>query len=756
MRILNKLIPASLMLFTLAVNAHGPVPVPLIGVPIPPVPGLVDSADPIVINKDKAIALGKALFWDVNVGSDGMACGSCHFSAGADARLKNQINPGQKSIQASGQQFSQNLGYSGSGADTGNGGPNYTLKFDDFPLHDYHNPFNKNSGLKRSTDDVVSSAGTFSGQFNNAKRFGDGNDQCSRAADAIFHVNGVGTRKVEPRNAPTVINSIFNHRNFWDGRANNIFNGSSPWGDRDPNAGVWVKINARSVQKQKLHLENSSLASLATGPGLNDVEMSCQQRIWPDIGRKLLSRQPLQNQKVHNEDSVFGPLGLSSSTPGNLRNGLNTTYKTLITQAFNPKYWSYIRLDPAFGSRSGQNYDQTEANFAMFFGIALQMYQATLVSDQAPIDTSRRDEEMRPIDLSESALRGMDIFSLVHCTLCHTGPTFTTAAISTNAALLDPAANKIFGPEHSPIPYGPDAFGLGEAASFAGLSQYPNVVTRDKFKTGGQRLLDFGFANTGVSDSLGDPGLAGVDEFGNPLSFTAQYIQYLLDNPLGVFDDPAKQIRACQFIEPFAVNSPVTSTSNFTQLDGLIADGSKPGEQLRNQNCATNLRTYIPSAAAAAANLSGKKMAYSTQGVFKIPTLRNIELTGPYMHNGGLATLEQVVEFYARGGNFDSIHKHNGTELAKLGGFGSDPQKVADVVAFLKSLTDDRVRYEQAPFDHPEIKIPNGHQGSETGVVAGHPLAAELAKEDDYLTIPAVGAQGSVAPIPRFDERLGH
>lgn len=756
MQMLNKLLPAGLMLFSVAANAHGPVPVPLIGVPIPPVPGLMDGPDPIVINKDKAIALGKALFWDVNVGSDGMACGSCHFSAGADARVKNQVNPGLKSSQPSGQTF-DTLG-------SGSGGPNHTVTASDFPLHDFNNPFAKNSGIKRSTDDVVSSSGTFSGTFNGASKFTDGNDQCSRSADAIFHVNGTGTRRVEPRNAPTVINAIFNHRNFWDGRANNIFNGSSPWGERDPNAGVWVKLNARSVQKQRLHLENSSLASLATGPGLSDLEMSCQQRVWPDVGRKLLLRQPLQYQKVHHQDSVFAPLGLTSSTPGNLQAGLNTTYKSLITQAFNAKYWSYSRLDPRFGGRSGQNYDQTEANFSMFFGIALQLYQATLVSDQAPIDTSHRDADLRPVDLSESALRGFDIFTLDHCNLCHAGPTLTTAAVQTNATLLTPTPGKSYGPAHSPIPFGLDAFAPYYGAKFAGLGQYVNVVTRDKFKTGGQRLLDFGFANTGVGNPVADPGLGGTDDFGNPLSFSSQYIQYLLDNPAGIVDSyngisPVSKVRSCQFIEAFAINIPNTATTTFTQADGIIADGSKPGEVLRDQNCSNQSVNpaswaFIPNASAAAANLSGQKMASSTQGVFKIPSLRNIELTGPYMHNGGLATLEQVVQFYARGGNFDSIHKHNGTEIAKLEGFGSDPQKIADVIEFLKALTDERVRYEQAPFDHPEIRIPNGHLGNETGVTAGHPLAADLAKEDEYLTLPAVGANGSVDPLPRFDQRL--
>src|ERR1041384_6673137 len=39
------------------------------------------------------------------------------------------------------------------------------------------------------------------------------------------------------------------------------------------------------------------------------------------------------------------------------------------------------------------------------------------------------------------------------------------------------------------------------------------------------------------------------------------------------------------------------------------------------------------------------------KGAFKTPTIRNIELTGPYMHDGSQKTLEEVVEWYAKGGH---------------------------------------------------------------------------------------------------------
>jgi len=768
MRSIHKFLPAGLMLCSLTAFAHGPATTSLIGVPIPPVPGLLDGPDPIIIDKDKAIALGKALFWDTNVGSDGQACGSCHFSAGADGRIKNQIDPGTKSRLPSGQTF-DTLG-------SGTGGPNHTLTLSDFPLHQTKDPFNKASGVLRTTDDVISSAGTFSGQFTGASRFSGADDQCGRSADPIHNIHGVGTRRVAVRNTPTVINAVFNHRNFWDGRANNVFNGSSIWGDRDPNAGVWVKVDARSAVKQKLHLENAALASQAVGPGLNDLEMSCQKRGWPDVGRKLLLRPPLQNQKVHYDDSVFAPLNLALSTPGNLRNGLNTTYKNLIVQAFNPKYWSYTRIGQ-FGGPTGQTpYNQMEANFSMFFGLAIQMYESTLVSDQAPIDTSRRDADLIPIDLSPEAQQGFLDFKGIHCNICHAGPVTTTAAIIANATLVTPTPGKTYGPSHSPIPFGrgamgaesirPGIGGVGDAGQ-AFITPAANVVNRDQTTTAAYRLTDMGFANTAIADENADPGLGGTDDFGNPLSFTSQYIQYLLDNPAGILDGPVTKVKACDFANALG-NMATVVPQTFTQADGLIQDGSKEGI-VRDENCindnwdpshknyltgkaAAKAQAYIPTAAAAKANLNGAKMAYMTQGVFKIPSLRNIELTGPYMHNGSIATLEQVIESYARGGNFDSIHRIKVLSQATTGALNA-PTDVANMVAFLKSLTDERVRNQSAPFDHPEITIANGHIGDESGVESGNPLNPALAKEE-YLVIPAVGAHGADKPLPRFDERL--
>ncbi len=69
-------------------------------------------------------------------------------------------------------------------------------------------------------------------------------------------------------------------------------------------------------------------------------------------------------------------------------------------------------------------------------------------------------------------------------------------------------------------------------------------------------------------------------------------------------------------------------------------------------------------------------------GKFKVPTLRNIEVTAPYMHNGSLNTLEEVIEHYAKGG----MHGKYQSEL--ITGFDITDSEKQDLINFLKSLTD--------------------------------------------------------------------
>ena len=76
-----------------------------------------------------------------------------------------------------------------------------------------------------------------------------------------------------------------------------------------------------------------SLASQAVGPPLNDQEMSCTGRTFPDLGRKLLPRAPLAQQQVHPHDGTLGKLAVSGGK------GLATTYEAMIRGAFADRFW---------------------------------------------------------------------------------------------------------------------------------------------------------------------------------------------------------------------------------------------------------------------------------------------------------------------------------------------------------------------------------------------------------------------------------
>ena len=69
------------------------------------------------------------------------------------------------------------------------------------------------------------------------------------------------------------------------------------------------------------------------------------------------------------------------------------------------------------------------------------------------------------------------------------------------------------------------------------------------------------------------------------------------------------------------------------------------------------------------------------KGAFKTPTVRNIAQSGPYMHDGSQKTLEEVVEWYAKGGH---ANPYLSDKIKKL---DLTAQDKADLVEFMKSLT---------------------------------------------------------------------
>ena len=79
-------------------------------------------------------------------------------------------------------------------------------------------------------------------------------------------------------------------------------------------------------------------------------------------------------------------------------------------------------------------------------------------------------------------------------------------------------------------------------------------------------------------------------------------------------------------------------------------------------------------------------------GKFRVPTLRNIALTAPYGHNGYFQTLEEIVHFYNVrdvSDEFPPAECPATVNRDELGNLGLTPKEEADLIAFMKTLTDD-------------------------------------------------------------------
>jgi cytochrome c peroxidase len=538
------------------------------------------------VRDEKAlVVLGKALFWDVQLSSDDrVACATCHFHAGADHRRQNQLSTAKDPVAL-----------------------NWALAPGDFPF-----------GVNfMAAGHRAGSAGMFPREFVSLSADGAPDMGTDRTGEAYPSIHGLNLRQVTRRNAPSVINSVYAFRTFWDGRASNIFSGWTPFGESDPRAHVLVDTD-QGLVKIELRIQNAALASQAVGPPLDAGEMSYSGRTWPLLGRKMLGARPLALQTVAPDDSVLGPYANVTGrglTP-------DQTYLSLIHAAFQPEYWRSgslldeggVTLGRRLREPGGSGFYQPEYNFPLFFGLAIQAYESTLISDDSPYD--------RYLDGQRDALTttqqiGFEMFQRRACATCHVDPELTLATYS----------------------------GVFGNAGFAGLGP------------------DAGFFNTGVEPSAHDIGIAGEDSFGRPFA-----------------------------------------------------------------------RTTPPASGPAA----------SLRGFFKTPSLRNVELTGPYFHTGSKSTLEQIVDFYTAGGDYFS---------GALRRWGPDPSERVAMPAFMKAFTDDRVRFERAPFDHPELCVPIGHIGDDKGNVAPEPSTPQIAAERSAL-IPSVGARGNPVPLQTFEELL--
>lgn len=727
-----------------------------------------------------AILLGKALFWDQQTGSDGQSCASCHYHAGADTRKVNTFSPGLLKQPQADTRFGGVSSFDGEFVSAGAGvtrsgypiDAGYELKPGDFPLYSLRNYADRNSDIEYATDDAVGSAGSFDTLFGRVRRAGD-TDQCANAEAALFHTGGLSARQVAPRNTPTTINAAFNLFNFWDGRANRQFNGVGVFGPRDiagdPRKRLVVMDAAGQPSLGFLRLHHASLASQAVGPAISEKEMSCQGRAFADLGRRMLLRRPLADQKVHPQDSVFG----ATNAVGNLDlrhvsgRGLKSQYlyADLIRRAFGEKYWKYpgrVLIDSTGKLRTAgpEGYTQMEQNFSMFWGVAIMLYERTLVSDQSrfddwfasckpiatnssgttvpvgnptvvckPVPTqSNQSTDPTAHGFTAQEVLGWAMFNNAgtgirnpgnpSCNGCHNGPALFSEA------QFQATPTQPFGA--TPVPVERSRIDL--AAPPASIEANCITPTVNGVPTGGPKqcggVHDRGFFNIGSRPTSLDPGNGGVDPYGNPLSM-------------------ARMLLAEQAGE--AVVDP-TGIGNRCATPTLIEPGGTPPFP----GCPSD----------APARLDKSSELELVDGGFKTPSMRNIGLTPPYFHFGGYSNLHDVVRFYARGGSRRDKSKLSSSYTGDTSGSGplgkgpvpppgphfginvdffirdvkSTDEQIDALVAFMLTLTDRRVQCDMAPFDHPSLFI------------SARPLPQDLNKDgradDRWFELPETGRAG--------------
>lgn len=813
---------------------------PLSSVPIPPVFGM----EGIIADKTAATELGKALFWDMQAGSDDIqACASCHFNAGADSRANNEVNPGQAGGDNTfqmGVPFNGTMGpnyhYKAGSADAGFGG-----------YHDGDYPFRKLADVNdrfsvvSDVNDVSGSQGQFGltndqitvsrvgqngpgdggpGQIAGHKDNDDGNNEGLTYGNGTPHLpskrgpanssgrgtnsgsnsqsgnkaqNAVGgavnvtsvesttpvvdpvfsypseadptqrinTRRVTGRNTPSAVDAVFNYRNFWDGRAQNVCNGANPFGTRDKKTHLLVvdPVDGKLGPTQ-VNMVNSALCSQSLGPILSATEMSADNRNFHQVGKKLLARVPLANQLVDPTDSV---LGVFSKSPDK---GLKTSYAALVQKAFQPEWWQFTQhiCEAADGTMTGtvdptnfetcpagtSDYSLMEYNFSLFWGVAVQMYESTLVADQTPFD--KYLEQQQTYTLIGDNLKNQYTIQLkpgvTPYTLSVIGLNPTLDASDQDTYAFDDGQGRVMGggvngatidyasgtlniffadPPVSQVPiqinYSVGAVPLTEGqlrglhlfqgkagcvvchggpelsnASVGTVTGFP--VERMIMEDDSARVYDTGYYHIGVRPTAEDGGLAGNDPVaGLPLSQAEILRQHVCDGGYETVIVPGRR-----------------------------GDGIAPAPM----NCGDDV---------------------ARGGFFKAPQLRNVALTAPYFHNGSQLTLEQVVEFYNRGGDFNTVEevKYMDPDIELL---GLTAQEKIDLVDFLRNgLTDPRTVAQAAPFDHPQLFTPNGHPHSGNGYpITPDPKHPDRAT-DQLMEIPAVGAKGG-KPLPTFLENL--
>ncbi|WP_337177231.1 cytochrome c peroxidase [Paludisphaera sp.] len=410
-----------------------------------------------IADVDAAMALGKALYWDMQAGSDfgrrkgpdgrprysGVACASCHFRFGVDPR-----DTGARRIPyVAWDRYQLDEGHE----DLGFGEVQQPVDAEAVATHQITSvrdlktkpPGGDDKEAKGEEDDedndegrprtplslIIGSQGVEPLVFKSlvvGNRPPEGDDDWNSEqaeprdpggfhrppewsmflADPTDPSKGI-FRQITTRNSPTVVNSAFADRLFHDVRAESTFNGFSIFGDHDPRGPV-IHVRRPGPDGKpglpapvRVAVPLAALASQAVGPVVNDVEMSYVGRTFHDLAGKLLDAPVLGYQRVDRADSLLGRLRACDHPADADGLGGSWTYRALIRQAFRREWWDGadesgkeqpVSLNLAIVEPGDERPTGTlmDANFSLYWGLSVMLYEASLVSNKSPHDDMLR------------------------------------------------------------------------------------------------------------------------------------------------------------------------------------------------------------------------------------------------------------------------------------------------------------------------------------------------------------------------------
>jgi cytochrome c peroxidase len=289
---------------------------------------------------------------------------------------------------------------------------------------------------------------------------------------------------------------------------------------------VWTDDKGVLASTQ-VSLDKSSLASLAAVVPTNSTTMSYAKRNLNQVGVKLVGPPgltPLGQQLVHPGDSVLGRWSKATLSSGGTvtgNRGLSLSYADLIKQAFLPTYWDSAQ-PVTLGTAQ---FTQMQANFPLFFGLAVQSYEATLVSDHSPFDkfmegdnNALSSEQLQGLLIFINTGQNSSVFSGVaqgNCVACHAGPEFTAAAFTSMDKTGKIAIRQVPPPGGNGV--GPDTAYFDNGYANIGVRPTPEDPGRGGTITAAGKSVPMSWASQALNNVAGAPLLPACGGSGQPV-----------------------------------------------------------------------------------------------------------------------------------------------------------------------------------------------------------------------------------------------